>query len=254
MKNKLFATALLLTAGSACADPTIYFEAPYGHDYDTMSAKIRVDSMTKQKGFYWANTYTFYDGNRQGYIGIQPRPAGETNLAIFSAFGSGAKSTSPNCNSGADGGAGVSCRVAYEFVPGKVYTLQIAKEAGAETGFNKWRGTISDDQTGEKVTIGEYLTPVSWGMLWRKTTFFDEWFPFNGGPSDPAKRPCVPYAKVTAFNPVFSKAGKVTKTKVVSSRINAGQDKCAVAHGASNARLTLGTGSHSVENGIFTEQ
>lgn len=88
--------------------------------------------------------------------------------------------------------------------------------------------------------------------MWRKTSFFDEWFPFNGGTSDASKRPCVPYAKLTTYNPVFIEKGKQVKTKVTSSRITAGQDKCAVANGAPNARLTLGTDSHIVENGIFT--
>jgi hypothetical protein len=254
MKLKFLSLALTLAAGIVHADPTIYYEAPSGHNYDSMSVGIKVDSMTKQKGYYWANTYVFYEGNHQGYMGVQPRAEGESNLVIFSVFGDGAKSTSANCNSGADGGKGVSCRVAYEFKEGEKYFLKIEKEERGDSGYNKWLGTITDSSTGERIIIGEYMTPVSWGMLWRKATFFDEWFPFNGGPSDPSKRDCVPYAKLTTYNPVFSVNGKQVNTKVTGSRITAGQDKCAVAHGSPNARLTLGTDSHIVENGIFTEK
>ncbi|WP_345830759.1 hypothetical protein AAGR22_05340 [Erwinia sp. HDF1-3R] len=253
-KFKFLSLALTLSAGIVHADPTIFYEAPSGHGYDSMSAAVQIDSMTKQKGYFWANTYIFYEGNHQGYIGIQPRAEGESNLAIFSVFGYGAKSTSPNCNSGADAGKGVSCRVAYEFEEGRKYWLKIEKEEGGDSGYNKWLGTITDRDTGERVTIGEYMTPKSWGMLWRKSTFFDEWFPFNGGPSDASKRNCVPYAKLTTYNPVFSVNGKLVNTDVTRSRITAGQDKCAVAHGSPNARLTPGADSHLVENGIFTEK
>lgn len=130
MKFKMLALALTMASGMVHADPTINYEAPYGHDYDAISVKVHVNSITKQKGYYWANTFTFYEGNHQGYIGLQPRAANETNLAIFSAFGNGAKSASPNCNSGADG---------------RDYTLKIEKEEGASAGYNKWLGTITDD-------------------------------------------------------------------------------------------------------------
>lgn len=92
-------------------------------------------------------------------MGIQPRAEGESNLAIFSVFGDGAKSTSANCNSGADGGKGVSCRVAYEFEEGRKYLLKIEKEEGGDSGYNKWLGSITDSTTGERITIGEYMTP-----------------------------------------------------------------------------------------------
>lgn len=253
MKLTPIAVIPLLLSGLAYADPTIHYEAATGHDYDTMSVKVRVDAMTKQRGYYWANTFIFYEGNHQGYMGIQPRPVGSKNLAIFSVFGSGAKSTSPNCNSGADGGSGVSCRVEYEFVPGVTYQLKISQQTSDETGYNSWKGTITDLNTGQATTIGEYMTPTSWGMLWRKATFFDEWFPFNGGPKDPAQRACVPYAKLVTENPVFSRNGQQTATKVMSSSTTAGQDKCAVAHGSPNVRLTLGTTQHVIENGIYSQ-
>ena len=52
MKLKFLTLTLTLSTGIVHADPTIYFEAPNGHDYDSMSVEIQVDSMTKQKGEY----------------------------------------------------------------------------------------------------------------------------------------------------------------------------------------------------------
>ncbi|WP_345829258.1 hypothetical protein AAGR22_20110 [Erwinia sp. HDF1-3R] len=254
MKFEFSLFALILSAGIVHADPTIFYEAPSGHNYDSMTVGIQVDSMTKQKGYFWANTYIFYEGNHQGYIGIQPRAEEKSNIAVFGVFGDGAKSTSASCNSDADGGKGVSCRVAYEFEEGRKYWLNIEKEESGDSGYNKWLGTITDSSTGERITIGEYMTPKSWGMLWRKATFFDEWLPFNGEPSDPSKRNCVPHAKLTTYNPVFSVNGKQENTDVTGSRITAGKDLCAVAHAYPNAGLTLGKDSHIVENGIFTKK
>ncbi|WP_241581707.1 DUF3472 domain-containing protein [Rosenbergiella nectarea] len=252
MKRLSFGLLPLFITSLAFADPTIHYEAPNGHDYDGLSVKVKVEKMTKQKGYYWANTFIFYEGDHQGYMGIQPRETGSQNLAIFSVFGSGAKSSSPNCNRGADGGSGVSCRVQYEFVPGVNYQLSITQQPNSEAGFNLWRGTITDLDQGKTTTIGEYMTPTSWGKLWRKATFFDEWFPFNAGPKDPAKRDCVPYAKLLTWNPVFIRQGEQTVSSVKGSSITSGQDKCAVEQGAPNVRLTLGSDYHSVETGIFS--
>jgi hypothetical protein len=97
------------------------------------------------------------------YFGIQM--AGELGkTALFSFFGNGATTTSPNCKAGADGDAGMSCHVRYDWQPGRPYTFFIDRESRGGASVT-WRAWLNDDLAGWAPTaIGNFTIPDDNGL------------------------------------------------------------------------------------------
>lgn len=248
-KKLLLISSLQVIALYTHADPQIAYTHPTASNSEKLTYDIAVESYTKESGYYWATQFYFNKGGKVGYIGIQPRPG--TNMTIFSAFGQGALPVSDTCRLGADGGAGVSCSLPYAWVANNKYTLTV-ENTSSSADYNFWQGSITDTATQEKTVIGEFKTPTAWQKLWRHSVFFDEWFKFNGGPSDPNQRACVPYAKFKIFAPKYYKNNVVYQPTVESTRLEAGKDKCAIEHNSPNLSLTPIENGFQIENGVFT--
>ncbi|WP_254615183.1 DUF3472 domain-containing protein [Burkholderia pyrrocinia] len=238
------------------ADPNISASAPQppAGGYDRMSWDItpEVVPTTVNRSFYWANLLTSEHGGHAIYTGIQPRTQG-SNLVIFSAFDNGTTPLATNCSGGADGGSGTSCSLALAWQTGHTYQLEITYSApDSDGGDATLEGSITDKGTGVKTSTGKIAIPASWGGLSRSAYLFDEYFPFNAGPKDPAQRVCVPYVRYTTVLPSFYLKGVEYPTTEQSIRLNTGQDKCAVAAGTPNARITLvNTATYRLENGFL---
>lgn len=122
---------------------------------------------------YWSNQFSYMNGS-VGYTGMQPRPSanGEPQgMALFSLFGNGAASSDPNCSSGADSGAGISCHIPFGYIVGKTYRFQVTT-----LGANVWQGSIIDTTTGESTHIGSWTVPSSWRNLQNSQVAFTEFY------------------------------------------------------------------------------
>lgn len=253
-KRYLYFIPVMLSGTLNVADPMIHYQADDDR-YHRLQMKIKPIKMPNVKGYFWANQFHFENGNHAGYIGIQTRPKAEDKLVIFSVFGKGTQSDSTNCRSGADGGSGTSCSAKFIWQDGHNYYLNVYKVPNYSTEYYRWRGEIVDEITHQKQVIGEYETPVSWGLLSPSSIFFDEWFPFNASNQKNAQdRACVPYAKINTYYPrLWNTAGKKSISKVVRTRVQAGKDRCALREGKPNLSLTPIRDGYQIINGIFQE-
>lgn len=174
MKLKILALSGLILTSSALADPEIHYRASAENNFDKFEGQMHIEKNPSKKGYFWAYSLYSNKGQHTLYIGIQPRESLSKNLVIFSAFGKGVTSTHANCNNGADGGDGVSCRVLYPFEPQKKYKLFVEKINTTVSGDTLWRGLLHDVEANKDAIIGEYLTPASWEQLNRNLVHFTE--------------------------------------------------------------------------------
>ena len=165
------------------------------------------------KGYYWADQANFVHGGHAMYIGLQPRERAEDFRAIFSVFGKGPRGISDHTSNGADGGAGASGSIAYPWVMGHRYALEmkVIKSDKAHDDEEAWQGSVMDEATHRTTVIAAYAVPKAWGHLSPKSVFFDEYFPYNAAKyhgDHPAPRPEQPYAKVLVEAPAAAAYGK----------------------------------------------
>jgi hypothetical protein len=126
-----------------------------------------------QTGFYFAQQYGFTGQSDIGYTGLQPQSDGQLR-ALFSSFISGTTTSDPNCSSGADGGAGVSCAVLVDSSYSDTYNIWVWNSSGDE-----WIGTLVDESTGVQTQIGSWTLPADSGLLSGSQVGFVEYFPWN---------------------------------------------------------------------------
>ena len=150
------------------------YQGGYQQIYQTFLVRNEAPSAALYPASQWGT------GAGAFYFGIQI--AGEFGkTALFSFFGKGATTTSPNCKTGADGDAGMSCHVHYDWQPGRPYTFFIARESQGSTSVT-WRGWINDDLAGWAPTsIGNFTVPAGNGLAFPEGGFIEAfWKP---GPS-----------------------------------------------------------------------
>ncbi|CEJ82393.1 hypothetical protein VHEMI02459 [[Torrubiella] hemipterigena] len=166
---------------------------------------IQLGQVKHTSGFYFAQTWYFNikASETAAYIGLQPRPDsnGQTVLhAAFSSFVAGTKTTHPNCYSGADSGAGVSCAVE---IPQASYD-HVWDLTVASVGNNTWRGTMTDSVTKAAYEIGVWTIPSPALITKNQIINFFEYYPFNAVGVPDCKT--LPKADVTFYLPT-SKTG-----------------------------------------------
>jgi hypothetical protein len=118
---------------------------------------INIANAPHEKGFYFAQQFTFAGQSDVGYTGLQPQTdgsAGSVVHAAFSSFVPGTTTTDGNCHDGADGGPGVSCAVNIIGTYANTYHLNVKNSEGTT-----WVGTLIDSVTGKKTHIGSYTLP-----------------------------------------------------------------------------------------------
>ncbi|KAJ7675898.1 hypothetical protein DFH06DRAFT_977288 [Mycena polygramma] len=161
-----------------------------------------------RSGYYFAQQFRFVNSSI-GYTGFQPRPNAANGSAVlhgvFSSFIDGSASTDPQCSSGADGGAGVSCSVEWSGVYGRTYDLEVKRD-----GALAWVGTAVDTVTGQRIHIGSYTLPATAGGMQSSQVGFVEWYPWNN--RKPANHcALLPYQKTVFGIPRTTHVGSVGK-------------------------------------------
>ncbi|HWG26492.1 hypothetical protein [Actinospica sp.] len=137
-----------VTPGGMVSDDWSFSGAPSA-GLTKLAFPITVTSQPDASSYYWAQQFYFKNLSQGAYIGLQPRSGG--GEAIFSVFGSGTSSSNSHCSTGADGGSGTSCAISYPYRVGAEYELEVI-----ESGTNSFTGSVVDDSTGARTTIGSW--------------------------------------------------------------------------------------------------
>lgn len=142
---------------------------------------IKLIKVEKTKTYFFSMQYGFHgDKANGGYIGIQPQADGGLR-AIFSVFGKDTEVINKEqCNGGADGGKGVSCRLNIpKMKMNSFYYLTVVQD-------NKdphiWRGYISDNKqnpTPDDGLIGAWKTNKNSGTISMGNSGFVENLPWT---------------------------------------------------------------------------
>jgi hypothetical protein len=131
---------------------------------------------TPEPSWYWG-TQMWFEGGQVFYMGVQPN-FGKRNMAIFSVFGENTKALADTCYTGADGGAGTSCSVQYDWVVGKTYRI-IVQKAATDADSTVWKGVVVDLSTKRRTQIGKWSVPTSQGLIKPAAMTWAEWFSGN---------------------------------------------------------------------------
>ena len=190
--------------------------------YDKLQWTLTVLNLPIVKSYYYWALQDGFLGGGAFYYGLQPYGScpggGNCKIALFSFFGNGATTTSPNCVNGADGGAGMSCHVAYDWTVGVPYTFSISL-TGTDTVNNTetWTGTVTSGQTNATTVIGNWTIPgqntTQPGLIGTEAVSFVEYYlSVDGGCNG------EPYAEVnmsvpTGYNNGTAYSGGVNSTK-----------------------------------------
>ncbi|KAI5456851.1 hypothetical protein BGZ63DRAFT_326553, partial [Mariannaea sp. PMI_226] len=153
-------------------------------------------------GYFFAQQFGFKGSNDVGYIGLQPRndQNGRSILhAVFSSFVAGTTTTDANCQSGADGGPGVSCGTEIAVNYDDEFNLVVTNVRGTT-----WEGTLVNQATQRKTHIGSWVLPAETGGITSSQTGFVEYYPWNDGASHSCNN--LPFTQISFGNP-FSSSG-----------------------------------------------
>jgi hypothetical protein len=132
-------------------------------------------------GWHFTQQFGFVGGST-GYCGVQPRPAGR-QLAVFSVRGQGASVVDVGrCQSGADGGPGVSCWALAPLVRGREYLLTVHR---FEQGSRVWRGLLADGDTGQQWELGSWRLSHNGGINPSQVGFMEYYKPVADCTSTP---------------------------------------------------------------------
>ena len=135
-----------------------------GPDRDHASWTVTVQRLDDPKAAYYWAVMLYFQHAPEGagaYAGLQPNGnrigGGTAPLALFSVFGPDTTRVSGQCESGADGGEGQSCRMDYKWSVGRTYRFDVALAARDERGAT-WIGTVTDVLARTKTTIAVVLS------------------------------------------------------------------------------------------------
>lgn len=171
--------------------------------YANLTHSLMVEEVTPNAPYFWANQFNFVNGDG-GYMGLQSRGSrvngtvGKT--VIFSIFSAGIAGTPGSCSveqAGFDGydTSGTSCRVAYDWQPGRKYTMH-SEQTGVEADGTWWSAWITDTTTGVKTFIARIKVPPAWKGMGDWTSLWTEFF--GGAPATCDK---LPYSRVRFYAP-----------------------------------------------------
>ena len=187
----------------------VYWEPSYPvPTYDAYEGTMTVVQLPNVQSYYYWALQNGFAGGGVFYMGLQPygscgiTNAGNCKIVLFSFFGNGASSTSPNCAPGADGGPGEQCRVAYDWVIGVPYTFRATLTAN-DGVLETWTGTVTDQKSGATTTIGSWSIPASQGLIGTQGVSFVEYYQlYSGGCS------AEPYAEIVWNTPIGYNKGQ----------------------------------------------
>jgi hypothetical protein len=136
--------------------------------FDTLRMVISPRQLVARNNFvYWAYQNWFMNG-AAFYFGLQPngyfRNGGVGKMALFSVFGAGSSSKDGDCFASADGGAGTSCHLHYDWQPGERYEFTVALVA-QDARTMTWEGSVYDLDRGKGKVIGRIQVTRDHGYL-----------------------------------------------------------------------------------------
>ncbi|MFI6878793.1 hypothetical protein ACIBL6_35700 [Streptomyces sp. NPDC050400] len=164
--------AALLTLGAAgqswASTPTVRWSTSAPTPVTKVTLPMSFESAPDASGIYFAYYTTLESGTRP-YAGFQPKPvsgSGHPQLqAVFSSFNANATTTDSNCSYGADGGAGVSCAVRFDYTKGTMYAL-VLQRASDDGTTQLMTGDVVNRSTGATVAhIGSFRLPIASGRF-----------------------------------------------------------------------------------------
>ncbi|MFO0971284.1 MAG: DUF3472 domain-containing protein [Candidatus Saccharimonadales bacterium] len=192
----------------------------------TLQHSLVVNEVKTDAPYFWSHQFGFKGGDG-GYVGLQSNGSrvdgtvGKT--AVFSIFSSGMEASPAKAckieQEGFDGyeTSGTSCRITYDWQPGRKYDLKVALTAKDNTG-NWWSGSIKDTVTNQQTLIAKIKTPVKWTAFKDWSVMWTEYF--GGLPETCAD---LAYSSVNFYQPSANGGGiQPSGTKNVLST----GDKC----------------------------
>jgi hypothetical protein len=81
-------------------------------------------------------------------------------LAVFSVWSAVGCDGNPGCHQGVEGTPFWTCRLAYEWTPGRAYRLRVAR-----TRPGWWSASVTDPASGTVTPVGSIQVPSRWGGL-----------------------------------------------------------------------------------------
>ncbi|WP_051950894.1 hypothetical protein [Actinacidiphila yeochonensis] len=161
------AFGLAMTGQSFASTPTTGWSTGAPTPVSQLTLPLTVDAAPDAAGIYFAYYTTLESGTRP-YAGLQPKPQtdGQPRLqAVFSSFNAAATTDDDHCSYGADGGAGVSCAVQFDYTPGTEYDL-VLKLASTTGDTQLMTGDVVEGGTGAAVAhIGSFSLPSTSGRF-----------------------------------------------------------------------------------------
>jgi hypothetical protein len=151
--------------------------------------------------YFWAHSWCFRGGD-VGYLGLQAHDRRDDDslgrLAVFSVWSAIGCGDNPGCHRGVEGSPFWTCRLAYQWQPGRDYRLRVDR-----LGAGWWRASVADLAGGAETTVGSIRVPASWGGLdlaARGSAMWVEFYAANA-PGGVAALELVPHTRVRFGTP-----------------------------------------------------
>jgi hypothetical protein len=172
--------------------------------------------------YFWAHQWWFQGGDA-AYFGLQAHDLRDDGsrgkLAVFSIWSATGCADNPGCHGGVEGSGFWTCRLAYDWAPGRTYGLRVARRAELEPAPAQerrrwwrpqrrepgwWSAWVTDRSSGEVTLVGSIRVPSRWrglDLLARGSSVWTEFYGANvsGGVAGPE---AVPHATVRFGVPV----------------------------------------------------
>ncbi len=152
-----------------------------------------------ESGMYFAFHFSMKGGSRP-YLGYQSKSSSiegkHTIQLVFSSFNETAETEHPNCNYGADGGAGVSCATRVDIDLNTMYSIHASAKENIN-GRDIYTGELYNDETNQFIVeIGSFSYPAGQGLFRNSSQDFIEGY-ISGTEEQTAK---VIYGSVEGIN------------------------------------------------------
>lgn len=213
--------------------------------YSQLNYQATVESTNFGYGLFYAHSFGFTGSTNRGYAGFQtrlymggPTPPG----AIASAWG--ASSCSANAAQGAscwafnEGGAGWSIHYAFNWVPGRMYVMNVGMAAdGRSVGFY-----LVDSVSHGQVTLGRLFFPTAYGRLLDFTQQWTEYYspkPLGACPAIGSKYRLLTWTKMQRASD-FAWVPPASTNRYIQPNTGC-VNSSSVDVGDGSSRLTVGT-------------
>ena len=172
--------------------------------------------------YFWAHSW-YFQGGEVGYFGLQAHDRRDDGshgrLAVFSVWSAIGCGDNPDCHPGVEGSPFWTCRLAYQWQPGRVYRLRVD-----QTRAGWWRASVADLAGDAETTVGSIRVPAIWGGLdlaARGSAMWVEFYAANA-PGGVAAVDLVPHTRVRFGSPAANARGAAATAGVGGPAAGAG--------------------------------